>query len=507
MFSRIETFYLSGLRSEQIDVEVDISRGIPDFKIIGLCGTGIHESAKRIRAAFINSGFSFPKGRVTVNLAPADMKKDGSGFDLPIAVGIMVACGMIPAEKLKNVALIGELSLDGTVKAVKGVLPMISRVENFQGKQFIVPCENLCELHGIGALVCGVSNLKDAVKFLCGDDNCFKSSDVFADVNDNSGEEYDFADVSGQQDVKRAIEIAVSGRHNILFMGSRGCGKTMLAKCIPGLMPEMSRDEALTTASIYSAAGLFLKGDRYLSQRRPFREVHPNISQTALTGKSDNGIGEINLAHNGVLYIDEITEMKPALIDSLRLPLENKYSLYTKNGIAEKIPADFLLVATANPCKCGNLFEGADKCMCSRVQIRNRLSKISLPVADRIDIQIPVRSVKFSEYEVRTGESSETVRKRIERTMDIQTQRYKNMELKQNGRVGRHMIERYCKTKADAKSLIENAVNDLGFSIRGIEKVLRVARTIADMECREEISKYDVAEALGYRMLDRREFC
>lgn len=507
MFSRVETFYLSGIRGERIDVEIDISRGIPDFKIIGLCGAGIHESAKRVRTAVINSGFSFPKGKVTVNLAPADMKKDGSGFDLPIAIGILVACGIIPAEKLQNIALIGELSLDGSIKAVRGVLPMVSQIGKSKVKKFIVPDDNICELQGIGISVCGVSNLKSAVDVICSETDMFEIPEMLTVENDDIGEKYDFADVSGQLDVKRAIEIAVSGKHNILFMGSRGCGKSMLAKCIPGLMPDMSRDEALATASVYSAAGLFLKGDRYLTYKRPFREIHPNISQTSLTGKQDNGIGEINLAHNGVLYIDEITEMKPSLIDSLRLPLENKYSLYTKNGITEKIPADFLLVATANPCKCGNLFEGADKCMCSRVQIRQRLSKISLPIADRIDIQLPVRSVKFSEYGVKCGETSDAVKKRIARTIEIQECRYKEIELKQNGRAGRHMIERYCKMRNDAKGLLENAVNDLGFSVRGVEKVLRVARTIADMECREEISKYDIAEALEYRMLDRREFC
>lgn len=509
MFSKIDTFYLKGLRGVSVEVETDISRGIPEFKIIGLCSVGIHESAKRVRTAIINSGFSFPKGRVTVNLAPADIKKDGSGFDLPIAVGVLVASGVIPHDKVRDIAVLGELSLDGGVKPIRGVLPMILKIGGECKQKVIVPYANLSELQGIGVRALGVSCLKDVVNAIC-KDNCepfSECNETFCDLSACGEVQYDFADVFGQYDVKRAIEIAVSGRHNILFMGSRGSGKTMLAKAIPGIMPEMSRNETLETASVYSAAGLFLHDTCSVTSERPFREIPPNISQSALIGPPENGIGEINLAHNGVLYIDEITEIKPNLIDALRLPLENKYSIYTSDGVSEKIPADFLLVATANPCKCGNLFEGADKCTCSRVQIRNRMSKISLPIADRIDMHIPVRSVKFSDYGKKGSETSCDVRNRIKKTFEIQKERYKFEKIKQNGRLDRRLIERYCRLCGAAKSLLETAVDEMGFSIRGCEKVLKIARTIADMDCREEISKYDVSEALQYRMLDRREFC
>jgi len=508
LFSKIETFYLKGFRGVRIEAETDISRGIPDFRIIGLCSVGIHESAKRVRTAIVNSGFAFPKGRVTVNLAPADVKKDGSGFDLPVAIGILAASGLIPSENLCGVAVLGELSLNGTVKPVRGALPMLAQIDSQHIKKIIVPEGNLRELRCLGLRVAGVSSLAEAVDVIKKGEDAFKVSEsVLPDSEDDIGEKYDFADVFGQEDVKRAIEIAVSGRHNILFMGSRGSGKSMLAKCIPGIMPKMSRAEALSTASVYSAAGLFMHDECNISAVRPFREVHPGISMTELTGGRDTGIGEINLAHNGVLYIDEITEMRPPLIDALRLPLENRYSLYVKDGMTEKIPADFLFVGTANPCKCGNLFEGADKCICNRSQIRNRLSKISLPIADRIDMHIPVRSVKFSDFGKKASESSADIRARIKRTTEIQDERYKNEKLKRNGRLDRRLTERYCRLCSSGKNLLETAVNEMGFSVRGCEKVLRIARTIADMDCREEISKHDISEALQYRMLDRKEFC
>lgn len=508
MFSKVETFYLKGFRGMRIEVETDISRGIPDFRIIGLCSSGIHESAKRVKTAIVNSGFTFPRGRVTVNLAPADVKKDGSGFDLPIAIGILVASGIIPMQNICDVAVLGELSLNGSVKPIRGVLSMLAQIDSLHSSRFIVPRGNLLELQCLGLHVVGVSSLAEAVDVIKKGDDLFSiTEDILYESESVTDEKYDFADVFGQEDVKRAIEIAVSGRHNILFMGSRGSGKSMLARCIPGLMPKMCRDESLSTASIYSAAGLFVSDGYNISDARPFREVHPSISQSGLIGGRDTGIGEINLAHNGVLYIDELTEMKPNIIDALRLPLENRYSLYVKDGMSEKIPADFLFVGTANPCRCGNLFEGADKCLCNRAQIKSRLSKISLPISDRIDMHIPVRSVKFSDWGKKTSENSADVRKRIERTTEIQEERYKNEILKRNGRLDRRLTQRYCKMCKDSKRLLETAVNEMGFSVRGCEKVMRIARTIADMDCRDDISKYDVSEALQYRMLDRREFC
>lgn len=512
MFSKIGTFYLKGLKGVQIDVETDISRGIPDFRVIGLCSSGIHESAKRVRTAIINSGFSFPKGRVTVNLAPADIRKDGSGFDLPIAIGILTACGLIPGDNVRDISFVGELSLDGSIKPIRGILPMVIQMSSHGIKKFVIPKRNLSELYGTGFAAAGAESLREAVDIILknGSSNVFEMSEefIYSNIGENGDThpQYDFSDVFGQSDVKRAIEIAVSGRHNILFMGCRGSGKTMLAKCIPGIMPKMSREEILESASIYSAAGLLMRNDNKISSDRPFREIQPGITQTSLVGGRENGIGEINLAHNGVLYIDEITEMKPNLIDSLRMPLENCFSLYSKYGTIEKISADFLLVATANPCRCGNLFEGADKCSCSRAQIKNRLSKISLPIADRIDIHIPVRSVKYSDYNKKGAESSLEVRERIKRTTEIQSERYKNETVKLNGRLDRRLTERYCRPCVAARGLLETAVNEMGFSVRGCEKVLRIARTIADMDCREEISKYDISEALQYRMLDRKEF-
>jgi len=506
LFSKVDTFYLKGVRGMSVEVETDISRGIPDFKIIGLCGVGIHESAKRVRTAVLNSGISFPKGRVTVNLSPADIKKDGSGFDLPIALGILNASGVIPKDKLSGIAVLGELSLDGSVKSVRGVLSMMIGVDLSKVRGVIVPKDNLQEVCCLGIPALGVSSLKATVEILLKSDSFICGNKEFA-YGENPEKQYDFNDVFGQRDVKRAIEIAVSGRHNILFMGSRGSGKTMLAKCISGIMPEMNIDEALETASVYSAAGLFMRGTQNITSVRPFREIYTGISQTALIGGKDSGIGEINLAHNGVLYIDEITEMKPNLIDSLRLPLENRYSIFTKDGTSEKIPADFLFVATANPCRCGNLFEGAGKCTCSRVQVRSRITKISSPIADRIDMHIPVRSVKFSDFGKSKEESSSDIAERVKRTVEIQHNRYKTSCSGYNGRADRHLIEKFCRLRPPVKKMLESAVDDIGFSVRGVEKVIRIARTIADMDLREEINTYDISEALQYRLLDRKEFC
>ncbi|MBQ8827671.1 MAG: YifB family Mg chelatase-like AAA ATPase [Clostridia bacterium] len=505
MFSRVSTLGLYGLRGYTVDAETDISRGIPEFKVVGMCGTGAQETAKRVRTAMLNQGYDFPPGRVIVNLAPADVRKDGGKFDLPIAIGILAAMGIISAESIKDTAFLGEMSLDGCLREVRGALPMALCANKNGIKRIVIPKHNMCEIVPSGINAVGVKSLREAVLYLKNGSRVITKpiENLKQKVNEND-REYDFSDIFGQSELKRAVEVAVSGCHNILLMGCRGSGKTMISKCIPGILPKMSEEEIIETASVYSAAGM--PSDGCFSGIRPFRAVHAGITPASLMGGGRFAVpGEISLAHNGVLFMDELTEVQIPVIEALRQPLEEHFAVISKYGSTEKFPADFLFVGAANPCKCGNLFEGGGKCTCNKMQIKSKLMRISNPILDRIDIHIPVKSVRYAEMKKSDCECSADIKKRVERTRQIQFERYSGQKNKLNGRIDRRQIEKYCRPDKKAKRLLSAAVDELGFSIRGYEKVLRLARTIADMDCRADITEYDIAEALQYRWFDRPE--
>ena len=514
MFSKINTFGISGARAFAIAVETDIVRGIPSFEVVGLGNEAVRESRKRVRSAIINQGFPFPQGRITLNLAPAGQRKQGTSLDLPIAAGILMSMGVIPARSFPDCAMVGELSLDGSVRGVKGVLPMIVLGIKNGVRHFIVPAENEEEslLAEESVSVYPVKNLGEAVAVLKSsrDRNgnfakgrTVKKCEPFKPCQWKTA--WDFADVIGQEGAKRALEIAASGGHNVLMFGSAGCGKTMMARCLAGIMPPMSFDEAFAVSQIYSIAGITENGSA-LIRERPFRAVHAGVTRSALIGGGRPlSLGEVSLAHEGVLFIDEFSEVNRDAVEALRQPLEEKLVRIHHYGVSETIPANFMLVAAANPCPCGNLYEGGGRCTCSPLRIQNYLSRISVPILDRIDIQTAVKRVKADMIGQRSGESSLTVRERVIKAREIQTKRFQNEDFKVNAAISRNCLEKYCSVPSCTRQFLKEAIDRFGLSVRAYEKILKVARTIADMAERDRISEEDIAEALQYRCMERQE--
>lgn len=495
-----------GIDSYPVDVEVDVSSGLPQFSTVGLPDTAVRESKDRIKAAIKNSGYSFPRHRVTVNLAPADIKKEGTSFDLPIACGILAAEGIIKCEKLLDYMLIGELSLDGGIKFVHGALSAALRAKLTGLKGIILPRKNASEAAMVeGIDVIAVDYLHDAVEFLNGIREIPSTKVNAAELYSKSlSYPFDFDEVSGQDQAKRSLEVAAAGGHNIIMIGPPGSGKTMLAQRFLTILPNLSFEEAIETTKVYSVAGLLDKGTSLMGAR-PFRAPHHSISDAGLVGGGHMPKpGEISLAHNGVLFLDELPEFKRHVLEVLRQPMEDGNVTIARASVTIVYPARFMLVAAMNPCPCGYSTDHKRECRCTQAQIRLYKTKISGPLLDRIDIHIEVPSVRYKDLTTKTkGEKSENIKERIMRTKRIQKQRFAS-ETSCNALMTNKQIKEFCQLDGDSRRLIEMAMDKLGLSARAYTKILKVARTIADLEGEEDIRSYHVSEAIQYRSLDRK---
>jgi magnesium chelatase family protein len=488
-------------------VEVDTSYGLPSFTIVGLPETSVKESRERVRSAIKNAGFEFPNDRITINLAPADVRKEGSSFDLPIAVGILTSMGAIKREALEGNLITGELSLDGRIKPVRGVLPMALLAAHEGLPRIIVPVENGREAAIVRDVeVLGATHLLELVHYLRGEQELeLFARSVAEDDPGQNRDALDFSDIKGQSQAKRALEIAASGAHNVLMIGPPGSGKTMLARRLPTILPPLGYDEAIETTKIHSIAGL-TGGDHALITEKPFRAPHPTISDAGLIGGGHvPKPGEISLAHNGVLFLDEFPEFKRNVLDALRQPMEDGLVTISRVAHAVTFPARFMLVAAMNPCPCGYFGDSRRPCICTASQIHKYRSKISGPLLDRIDIQISVPPVTIRELSMEgDGEGSGAIRGRVFAARTVQEKRFKGRAFHANAQMGSRVIKKFCEIDDNAKDLLERAVEKFGLSPRAYHRILKVSRTIADLYGNERIEQQHVAEAIQYRVLDKR---